>query len=246
MNSVNLSLVLLFIVSLCMGQSGKADLKVKDIDGNVYSTVKIGEQVWTVENLRTTRYNDGTRIRHITDNVAWIDDTAGAYCYYNNSSKPDGIGNFGAIYTWAAVNKKKLAPTGWHVATDSDWETLENYLITNKYNVNGDTTDPSIAKALAAKTGWEEYEKAGEYGAKVGVIGDDPTQNDKSGFTALPGGYRDQRGNFDGIGTGGYWWSIPDDLTGTAKHYYLLYDDAQLLQEMNTSGEGYSVRLVKD
>ena len=125
---------------------------VADADGNVYQTVRIGNQkfvaqVWTVENLRTTKYNDGTPIPHLTDSVAWINDTLGAYCYYLDTTSGNIIKKYGALYNWYAVDTKKLAPKGWHVPSDEEWNTLQDYLIANGYNFDGTTTGNKIAKS---------------------------------------------------------------------------------------------------
>jgi uncharacterized protein (TIGR02145 family) len=100
---------------------------IRDIDSNVYQTIKIGNQVWTVSNLLTTRYNDGSPILNDTSNTSWCIDSIGKYCFYNNTCNSDSIKKFGARYNWAAVspyNENKLAPSGWHVPTKNDWDTL--------------------------------------------------------------------------------------------------------------------------
>ena len=102
---------------------------VKDADGNKYNTVKIGNQVWMVENLKTTKYNDGTEILNVTSDTQWANLTTGAYCNYDNLESNAEI--YGRLYNWYAVNTGKLAPAGWHVPTDDDWIILENYLIAN-------------------------------------------------------------------------------------------------------------------
>jgi hypothetical protein len=101
---------------------------VTDIDGNIYSTVTIGTQTWMKQDLKTTRYNDGAAIPLVTDNTAWAALTTPGYCLYNNTNNADSIRTFGALYNWYAVNTGKLAPTGWHVATDAEWTTLTTYL----------------------------------------------------------------------------------------------------------------------
>ena len=114
------------------GESGLSNVvtatpNVVDIDGNVYHTVTIGTQVWMVENLKTTKYNDGTAIPLVTDNTAWGALTTPGYCWYNNDSATYK-NTYGALYNWYAVNTGKLAPTGWHVPTDSEWTVLTTYL----------------------------------------------------------------------------------------------------------------------
>ena len=79
MNILKSLLIGVFAVSVCMGQDSIGT--VKDADGNVYHTVKIGHQVWTVENLRTTRYNDGSAIPHVTDSAEWATITTSGYCF---------------------------------------------------------------------------------------------------------------------------------------------------------------------
>ncbi len=100
---------------------------VEDIDGNDYNTVTIGMQTWMAQNLRTTKYNDGTPIALITDNTAWIELTSPAYCWYNNDSVTNS-NHYGALYNWYTVSTGNLCPAGWHVPDDSEWTTLIDYL----------------------------------------------------------------------------------------------------------------------
>ena len=102
-------------------------LTITDVEGNVYNTVTIGTQTWLVENLRTTKYNDGTSIPIITDSYSWPDMTSAAYCWYNNDISNKNTN--GALYNWYAVNSGKLAPSGWHIPSDAEFTILENYLI---------------------------------------------------------------------------------------------------------------------
>ena len=108
-----------------------------DIDGNDYKTVTIGTQVWMVENLKTTKYNDGTAIPNITDNTSWAALTTGAYC--DNINTPSISTTYGRLYNWYAVDNnagtkvasnggKNVCPTGWHVPSDAEWTTLTTYL----------------------------------------------------------------------------------------------------------------------
>lgn len=203
---------------------------IMDVDGNVYHTVKIGHQVWTVENLRTTKYNDGTEIPDV-----WR--RAPAYCWHNNDSNNKNI--YGALYNWYAVDSKKLAPTGWHVPTNTDWDTLQNYLIANGYNWDGTTTGNKIAKALSAGTDWHTSSKSG-------AIGNNLTQNNESGFSALPGGIRGEFGDFSEVGTFGYWWSATECDESNAYHSYLHYSEQYLYRLTFYKHCGYSVRIVRD
>jgi uncharacterized protein (TIGR02145 family) len=99
-----------------------------DQDGNVYKTVTIGTQTWMAENLRTTKYNDGTAIANVTENTVWDTLRTGAYCNYNNTTSIDTIATYGRLYNWHAVNTGKLAPIGWHVPTADEWTKLTDDL----------------------------------------------------------------------------------------------------------------------
>jgi uncharacterized protein (TIGR02145 family) len=213
---------------------------VTDTDGNVYQTVKIGNQVWTVENLRTTKYNDGSAIPPVTDGGSWAALATSGYCYYGNTANADSIIKFGALYNWYAVNSKKLAPAGWHVPTDAEWDTLRNYLIANGYNWDGSITDNKIAKSMAARTDWFTS-------TSTGAIGNDLTFNNRSGFTALPGGFRDNNGSFINIGNVGHWWTVVGTVPSGVFDRYLNFDyeniDRLNIDYFKTCG--FSVRLVR-
>lgn len=100
---------------------------VTDIDGNTYKTIQIGNQRWMAENLKVTRYRNGTAIPTVTSNTDWFNLTTGAYCNYDNSTSDAAI--YGRLYNWYAVNdSRNIAPTGWHVPSDEEWKTLEKYL----------------------------------------------------------------------------------------------------------------------
>lgn len=209
---------------------------VTDIDGNVYHTVKIGNQVWTVENLRTTKYNDGTVIPHVTDSVGWTSLKTGAYCYFAN--KISYKEKYGALYNWYAVGTGKLAQKGWHVPTDKDWAVLMEYLMANGYTHDGSQFVNTIAKSLAAKTGWI-------VSMGIGTIGKETNKNNTTGFSALPGGYRGISGYFFGEKYIGIWWSAVD-IGSNAFCFSIFYDNAFLSNSSNFKECGYSVRLIKE
>jgi len=203
---------------------------ITDIDGNLYHTVTIGTQTWLVENLKVTRFRNGDIIPNIRDNTVWDALTTGAYCWYNNNADAYKS-TLGALYNWYAVNTGKLAPIGWHVATDAEWATLESYISAN-LGASG-----SEAKALASKSDWV---------SDTGTIGDNLTPNNNSGFTALPGGYRYHNGPFDGIGISGYWWCYTKNDTKNGKYRHLHFLESYLIRMSGTKNYGFSVRCVRD
>ena len=100
---------------------------VTDIDGNLYYTVKIGEQWWMLENLRVTHYRNGDAIPNVTDDAEWEGLSTGAYCDYDND--PANVATYGRLYNWYAVgDSRNIAPAGWHVPSDDEWQTLVDYL----------------------------------------------------------------------------------------------------------------------
>lgn len=118
------TLVLLTLIGCQTNQSTKT---VKDLDGNIYHTVTIGKQTWMVENLRVTKYRNGSSIPMLDNRTSWVNDTSGAYCYYNNDSANGKI--YGLLYNGPAIlNPKNLAPEGWHIPSDNEWQKLIDYL----------------------------------------------------------------------------------------------------------------------
>ncbi len=153
---------------------------IKDADGNVYTEVKIGNQVWMVQNLKTTKYNDGAAIPMITVDSLW--QGGAAFCWmFNDDLKKDP---YGALYSWDAANTGKLAPSGWRVPNDTDWNTLSTYL--------GDSAGGKM------KTTGTTYWASPNTGA-----------TNSSGFSAVGGGDRDgmSTGSFENFTALGTWWS---------------------------------------
>ena len=210
---------------------------VKDADGNKYNTVKIGNQVWMVENLKTTKYNNGTSIPNVADVNHWVILETGAYCNYKNNESNSEI--YGRLYNWYAVETGKLAPKGWHVPTDDDWTILENYLIANGYNYDGTKEGNKFAKSLASKTGWDysEYE---------GTPGNLPQNNNSTGFKALPAGRRSVYDGFNNIGEADVWWSSTESNEGIPYNRFMNYQSDELYRSISGKGNGLSIRLVKD
>jgi uncharacterized protein (TIGR02145 family) len=197
-----------------------------------------------LQNFRSTKFNNGAIIEMVSDGPTWASLKMGgvaAYCYYNNTSNAESIKKFGALYNWYAVNDPKFAPVGWHVPVDAEWQILQNYLIANGYNWDATKTDNKIAKSMASKTDWT-------LSSVPGMPGYVPmSTNNQSGFSGLPGGYRDDAGNFQPLGQYGYWWTNTlISPSGISSSYYLEYDLESLNQLGSVNSEGCSVRLLKD
>ncbi len=238
MHNNRLRLRVILIVGL--GVTGiQAQTTVKDNDGNVYKTVSIGTQVWMAENLQVTTYNDGSTIPKVSRAIAWKKVTTGAYCNYKNDQS--NVATYGRLYNWNAVNTGKVCPTGWHVPTNAEWEILENYLIANGYNYDSSTTDNLIAKAIASSYGWECDTFEGTIGNT-----DYPEKQNATGFTALPGGYRDFVGKFCNIGKSSYWWSSTEINTSYVICRGLYFYYFSLIESKFNKGSGLSVRCVRD
>ncbi|NLE24311.1 MAG: hypothetical protein GX625_03055 [Clostridiaceae bacterium] len=206
---------------------------VTDIDGNVYQTVRIGNQVWSVENLRTTKLNDGTPLVMLKN----PDDTFPAYCFYNYTTNEDSIKLFGALYNWYSVDSKKLAPTGCHVPSRAEWDTLQNYLILNGYNYDGSLTGNKFAKALAAKAYWKVDTNY------IGTIGNELAKNNRTGFFGMPGG---RSLGFSEIGIFAYWWTSSINDVSYAYMRRTSTVDFLLKDYIFPKRSGLSVKFVHD
>jgi uncharacterized protein (TIGR02145 family) len=170
-------------------------LTITDIDGNVYQTVSIGKQIWLKENLKTTKYNDGTLIPNVRDSAIFGADTSGAYCYYNNTINNSNI--YGNLYNGFAVNTKKLCPVGWHVPTDNEWGDLILYL--------DSSASWSIYSNVASNIAGGKLK---EVGSQHWLSNENATN--ESGFTALPSGSISKYFGYTSIRIGTDWWSTTD------------------------------------
>lgn len=203
---------------------------VTDIDGNVYKTVKIGNQEWFAENLKTTKYNNGTPIPNVTSNSDWSNLTTGAYAWYENN-EATYKNAYGALYNWHAVNTNKLCPTGWHVPTKEEWTTLTDYV--GGFSVAGSKLK-STRTAPDAHPRWDS--------PNTGAT-------DEYGFSSLPGGIRGSYdGTFDSVGFYGNWWSSTDEDDSMYAYFWHMnsnYEYAYSQWDANKKN-GYSVRCIMD
>ena len=206
------------------------------VEGNVYKTIAIGTQTWMAEDLKTTKYADGTAITFINTHDTWVvlTTTDKAYCWYDDKIKNKEV--FGALYTWAAAMNgaetsytdpsgvRGVCPTGWHLPSFAEWEKIITYL------------DGSLI--------------AGDKMKEIGTthwLSPNTGATNESGFTALPDGSRTKYGFFGKIGTGGDWWSssryndIGESYAWGIRNFFSGVDDWT-----SSVTEGHSVRCVKD
>jgi uncharacterized protein (TIGR02145 family) len=220
--SVVLLITFLYCVT-CYAQTGT----VKDIDGNVYKTVKIGKQEWMMENLKVTHYRNGDEIPNVMSDTVWSKLTTGAYCNYNNINKYNDfrhtVNTYGRLYNWYAVHdSRNIAPQGWHVPTDSEWTILVNYI------------GGQAAGARLKETGSVHWSQ------NMGAT-------NESGFTALPGGRRIRKnGEFECLSSHGYWWSFTEESALQAYSLDMCSIFDIIYKFYNRKGDGLSVRCLKD
>jgi len=221
---------------------GWASSTVTDIDGNVYKTVKIGNQIWMAENLKVTHYRDGSVIPNVTSNLSWGSLNTGAWCDYDNNNVNGNI--YGHLYNWyAATDSKKIAPEGWHVPSNAEWILLENYLIANGFNYDGTKTGNRIAKSLASNKGWA-------FNSTIGAVGntDFIEFQNRTGFNAIPSGHRKETtiSNFFEIGNTTAFWSTTPYSSVTSwiialRNYESFTDKIEFWNKA-----GFSIRCIKD
>ncbi len=185
-----------------------------------YKWTKIGTQTWMAENLKVTKYNDGIAIPNVTDATAWSELTTGALCDYENT--PSNSETYGKLYNWYAVNTGKLCPTGWHLPSDAEWTELTDYL--------GGTSDAGGKLKETGTTHWNSP---------------NISATNETGFTALPGGYRNNDGSFY-IGSRGYWWSATKLGANDAWYRRMFYNASSVDRYYDDKELGFSVRCVRD
>jgi uncharacterized protein (TIGR02145 family) len=208
----------------------------KDGDNNYYPIVQIGNQIWMAENLKTTKYKDGTDIPQVTDNNAWSNLITPGYCWYDNNIANKDI--YGGLYNWYTVNTGNLCPAGWHDPDNGpEFIILLTYLRMNGYNTKEYS---GVAKSLASTSGWASSTIPGAVGNT-----DYPALRNATGFSALPSGFRGSGGSFQCLGGWAYYWyqeyAYPEATT-----YVLIYL-SDIFSGYNTDRKGgMSVRCVRD
>ncbi len=220
-----LILIAIFMISSCMINLNNEDIKkrkVTDIDGNVYEIVKIGNQWWMAENLKVTHYRNGNPIPNVISYSEWENLTTGVYCSYDNSTSH--MDTYGCFYNWYAVNdSRNIAPEGWHVPSDAEWQTLVDYL-------GGD----AVAGGKLKETGFLHWSTP-----NTGTT-------NESGFTALPGGYLWPDEGCVNLGFTARFWSITENYDIFVWNRSLFFWDSVVSRGYDLKTDGYSIRCIKD
>lgn len=218
-----LLMCMIFTLSACKKEDDQNDTLLTDIDGNVYHIITIGNHIWMAENLKTTRYKNGSTIINVAeDGIGWSNLTTGAWCYYNNDSALNR--DYGKLYNWHAVNNSNgICPEGWHVPSDSVWTELTDFL--------GGAT---VAGGKMKEPGTGHWNSP------------NTNASNQSGFTGLPGGLRGVGGNFSDMGLAGNWWTATSVSAGSAWNRNLYCGSASISRGSYNKTFGYSVRCIKD
>jgi uncharacterized protein (TIGR02145 family) len=203
----------------------------KDVEGTVYKSVYIGNQLWQAENLRTTKFNDGTPVLMVDNQTNWFKNfstntTTPMASVYNNDLTLKQ--SHGVLYNWYVIDalsngNLKICPQGWHVPTDNDWKILEEYL--------------------------GGSERAGGKMKEVGSlnwVNPNTSATNESLFSALPSGYRLYNGNFSYKGNYGFYWSSTENGASHAYFRYLYNESARIIKNSIYKSSGFSIRCIKD
>ena len=208
---------------------------VSDIEGNCYKTIQIGNQTWMAENLRTTKYNDGTPMPEVTDVSAWLvlDENPG-YCWYENEiiNKQD----YGALYNWGAVKSGKLCPDGWHIPADSEWHQLILFLDPEAVSNDYSRVESFIAGGNLKEKGTSHF------------MDPNTGADNESGFTAIPGGLLQIMGSFNLKGESCLMWSstMSEVYPGKVWVRIVYFEHSNVIRYSHVRQNGFYVRCLED
>ena len=219
-------LLALLIFSACKDETSQLIIKpgdgVFDEELNFYPTVIIGKQEWLAQNLRTTKFNDGTNIQQVTNLTTYVSLSTPAYTWYNNDISNKEA--YGALYNWYTVNTGKCCPEGWHVPSDAEWTKLTKAL-------GGE----EIAGGKLKEEGTAHWDSP-----NIGAT-------NLTGFTALPGGYIFTGGAFGNIDTNGFWWCSTEFGADRAYSRIMYFNDENVTRHSDYFKTlGLSIRCIKD
>jgi uncharacterized protein (TIGR02145 family) len=226
-------LLILFYTNISFLHSQDTTSTFKDIDGNIYKTIKIGDMLWSAENLKVTHYQNGDSIRNVTDKYEWSELVTGAYCKYDNNDYD--ATKYGYLYNWYAVNDmRNISPKGWHVPTDDEFTNLYIYLGISKIEADSINLYGVKIGGKLKESGTSHWESP-----NTGAT-------NESGFSALPGGYRLYDGSFDDIECASTFWTSSNYDTLTAWEIILLNNYSLIHRGHGPMQNGSSIRLVRD
>ena len=226
---MNRDITILLLLSLSFGT-------VTDIDGNVYQTVQIGDQLWMAENLKTTHYNDGSEIPNIINNDDWSGLSTGAYGDYDNN--PTNSETYGRLYNWYTVDDSRgICPDGYHIPSDDEYKQLELYL--------------GMSESESNHIGWRGTNEGSQLAGHADLWNNGDLENNSefgtSGFSAFPAGYRtDTFGNYTGMGNWGYFWSSSENINNYSWYRILNYNYSNVFRYSDYKQRGMSIRCVAD
>lgn len=194
--------------------------------GSGHKEVKIGNQVWMIENLNVDKFRNGDPIPEVKSDEEWKkvgEKGQPAWCYYDND--PANGEKYGKLYNWFAVNDPRgLAPEGWKVPSEEDWSSLIDFL-----GGQGEAGQKMKSAEL-----WAEN------------VGKPGSGTNESGFTGLPGGFRSHNGSYKDIGNKAYWWSSEVDAQRYARYYFLVYGRGNVITNFKLQSLGFSIRCLKE
>lgn len=198
---------------------------IEDIDRNEYATIRIGDQTWMAENLKTSRYSNGDTIPNVTERWKWHGLTTGAWCYFLNDSTFNTL--YGKLYNWeVAADPRNVCPKGWHVPSDTDWDQLIHFL--------GGPDEAGRKMKTQLKGHWYD---------------DDRLASNESGFSSLPSGGRGLDAGFNLLTyRASYWSTIESNVSEEWAMGYTLFWNGDGIGGDNTENKyyGYCIRCLKD
>ena len=212
------SLLLIFIslTAVLKSKAQSTGSGLMDIEGNTYKSILLGKQEWMMDNLKVTKYRNGQSIPHIQDSIVWNAWKNGAYVFYKNDTK------HGILYNWMAVNDSRgVCPTGWHVPSSFEWDTLAKFLGGNEV----------AGGKMKTKLHWETP---------------NTSATNESSFHALPKGMYGVNGSFNNIGKNAYWWSSSEHGVSSAWGREIGFNESALFAGHGDKRDGLSVRCIKD
>ena len=217
----NLTLLFAIVISSSIAYCQDTNETVTDFDGNIYNTIKIGNQIWMVENLKTTKYNSGVPIQKLLDAEKWQYDNSSAYAWYNDDDSNKDV--YGALYNWAVVKKGNLAPKGWHIPSIEEWQELIDFL-------GGEKNAGGKLKEIGTDF-WDSPNKGAD---------------NSSGFKSVATGCKSKSGNYQFVGNRTIFWTSTESNLLQAKSITLIFNSPKAVTISYSKNYGFAIRCIKD